>query len=63
MIMLWSVLYGLVWVVWFICVVGALGNAKWMTLLQTSAGFHPSERYLRGLSLSQLDDMSANVNS
>jgi hypothetical protein len=58
MIPLWAVVYGLAWVAWLVCVIGGLGSTKLLALWSgRSLGFTPSERYVRGLQLTQLDDL------
>jgi hypothetical protein len=59
MIPLWAVLYGLAWVAWLICMIGGLGSTKLLALWSTgNLGFTPSESYIRGLQLTQLDDLA-----
>jgi hypothetical protein len=59
MVPIWAVLYGLAWVAWLICMIGGLGSTKLLALCSTgNLGFAPSESYIRGLQLTQLDDLA-----
>jgi hypothetical protein len=59
MVPLWAILYGLARIAWLVCMIGGLGSSKLLGLCSTGQrGFLASDRYLRGLQLTQLDDFA-----
>jgi hypothetical protein len=59
MIPLWGILYGIAWVLWLVSMIGGLGSTKLLSFWSAGrqVGFEPSDRYRRGIQLSQLDDL------
>ena len=54
MIPFWRIIYGLAWVIWFICVIGGLGNQKLLSLFSQESGFQYSPQYINGIELAQM---------
>ena len=63
MVPIWGILYGLAWVAWLICVIGALGNTRLLALLSVNKtpGFVPSDRYRRAQELAQMNSMGGDT--
>jgi hypothetical protein len=56
MIPLWTIVYGLAWIMWLVFLIGGLGNTKLLSLCSTTkSGFTASENYTRGRQLAQMD--------
>ena len=51
----WGIAYGIAWIAWLFCVIGGLGNSKLLGLCSLDGGFTPSEQYLRGIQITQME--------
>ena len=61
MLTIWGIVYGIAWLAWLFCVIGGLGNSKVLGLCSFDGGFTPSEQYLLGIKITQMETQDNQV--
>lgn len=57
----WGIIYGLAWIAWLVCIIGAMGNSKIIGAFSTNYQYSPSEQYLQGIQRSQKYQQSSSL--